>query len=126
MVGLDENILDHLPNQLSIGQCQRVAIARAISASPQLLICDEPTSSMDIDNQDKIMALLRNVIKDLNLSCIFISHDIHVLNNISNRIAIMQKGKIVEVISSLDSPVQEHHPYTRVLLQGLCNLKQEE
>ena len=126
VVGLNENVLDALPNQLSIGQCQRVAIARAISSSPQLLICDEPTSAMDIDNQGKIMALLRKVILDMNLSCIFISHDIHVLTSISNRIAIMQKGKIIEVISSLNCATQEHHPYSKVLLQGLCNLNQEE
>lgn len=118
-VGLEKEIAKKRPTQISIGQCQRAAIARAISVKPHLLICDEPTSSMDLDNQSKILNLLVNLIKEYNMTCIFISHDPDVIKNVSDRVAVMYKGKIVEVVSTklfADNSTCEHHPYTESLL----------
>lgn len=119
-VGLDpEQYLDRLPFQLSGGQCQRVSIARALITKPQILICDEPVSSLDVSVQAQIINLLRDLKESHGLSMLFISHDLAVVKNICDRVAVMYLGHICEI-----APVEKlyrasAHPYTRALLGAI-------
>ncbi|MDQ2085390.1 ABC transporter ATP-binding protein [Herbivorax sp. ANBcel31] len=96
-VGLDESFHDRFPHQLSGGQRQRVSIARAIIVKPEVLICDEPTSYLDTISQKQVIELFKKLKSHMNLTCVFISHNIKVLNAISNRIAIIKQGKIISM-----------------------------
>ena len=94
--GLPEEFANRYPHQVSGGQCQRAAIARAIAIEPKLLICDEATSALDVTIQKEIMALLGDLRKELNLSILFICHDIALVQQFCDRVLVMYKGKIVE------------------------------
>lgn len=96
LVGLEPNIQTKYPHELSGGQCQRCAIARAISINPQLLICDEITSALDTISQQEILKLLQKLQKELNLSIIFISHDLQLVQKLCNKIIVLDKGKIIK------------------------------
>ncbi|MCK5595225.1 ABC transporter ATP-binding protein [bacterium] len=118
MVGLDEKILNKYPHQLSGGQKQRVGIARALAANSELIIADEPTSSLDVSIQAQILNLLSKLQSDFNLSMLFISHDLSLIKYISRRVCVMYLGKIVE--QGLCSEVFKTplHPYTNILLRA--------
>ena len=118
-VGLGAQHLERFPHEMSGGQCQRVAIARALALEPQLLILDEPTSALDVSVQAQILNLLADIRQRLNLTYIFISHDLSVVQHVSDRIGVMYLGKLVEVGHSEQIFDQPAHPYTQALLGSL-------
>ena len=118
-VGLRQDQLRLFPHQFSGGQRQRIGIARAIASRPSLVICDEPVSALDVGGQAQILNLLRRLQKDLNLTYLFISHDLGVVQHMCDSIAVMYMGKIVEESdreSLFNNPL---HPYTRALLSAV-------
>ena len=118
-VGLGAQHLDRFPHEMSGGQCQRVAIARALALEPELLILDEPTSALDVSVQAQILNLLGELRDRLGLTYIFISHDLGVVQHISDRIGVMYLGKLVELGDSEQIFNQPSHPYTQALLGSL-------
>ncbi|EGQ3689638.1 ABC transporter ATP-binding protein [Staphylococcus pseudintermedius] len=123
-----EKVVDEYPHQLSGGMRQRVMIAMAISCSPQLLIADEPTTALDVTVQAQILDLLKRIQEDTQMSVIFISHDLGVISEICDRVAVMYAGEVVETASVEDIFSQPMHPYTQLLLKAIPRLdvKQEK
>ncbi len=119
-VGLDpDRNYDRLPFQLSGGQCQRAGIARALISAPQLLVCDEPVSSLDVSVQAQIINLLQDLKAEYGLAMLFISHDLAVVKHICDRVAVMYLGKFCEVASAEQLYQAPAHPYTRALLSAI-------
>lgn len=116
MVGLQAVHMDRYPHELSGGQRQRVAIARGISLLPQLLVCDEPTSSLDVSVQAQILELLKGLQRELGMSYLFISHDIAAVRMMSDRIIVMKEGEIVDRFMSHQIMSKERHEYTKQLV----------
>jgi oligopeptide transport system ATP-binding protein len=114
-VGLDRYFVNRFPSEFSGGQRQRIGIARALSVDPRFIICDEPISSLDVSIQSQIINLLRKLQRQRNLTYLFISHDLSVVRYISNRIAIMYLGKIVELGESKALFANPLHPYSKAL-----------
>ncbi len=118
-VGIDPKTCHRRPFQFSGGQCQRIQIARALMADPKLLICDEPVSSLDVSVQAQIINLLENMRKRYNLTMLFISHDLAVVKNVCDRVAVMYLGKLCEEASSETLYRAPRHPYTVALLSAI-------
>ena len=118
-VGLGEQHLRRYPHEFSGGQRQRIAIARAIALNPDFIVLDEPTSALDVSVQVKILELLKSLQKDLKLTYLFISHDLSVVERISDRVAVMYLGKLVELCSAGEIAGNALHPYTRALISAV-------
>lgn len=118
-VGLDPALKQRYPRQLSGGQCQRMNIARALLLKPELIICDEPVSALDISIQAQILNLLKELQKEYGLTFLFISHDLSVIKYMSDDVAVIYKGRIVEQGSCAEVLKLPRHPYTRLLLNSL-------
>jgi peptide/nickel transport system ATP-binding protein len=116
-VGLPQDLLERYPHQLSGGQKQRVAIARGISLEPDLLVCDEPTSSLDVSVQTQVLNLLKQLKRDLNLAFIFISHDIAAVQFMCERIAVLKDGFLVDTFLTEELFSSSRHPYTKMLVE---------
>ena len=121
-VGLPRDFLVRYPHELSGGQLQRVAIARALAIHPELLICDEATGALDVSIQNQIAKLLVELVREQNMGCIFIGHDLALVRSVTQRIAVMYLGRIVELLDSEDLEVSCRHPYTRALLNSVFDV----
>jgi peptide/nickel transport system ATP-binding protein len=119
LVGLDSQFSSRYPHQLSGGQLQRAAIARAIMLRPALILADEPTSALDVSVQAQILNLLKRTKSELGLTCVFVSHNLGVIRYVSDRVAVMYRGRIVEINTAHDIFTRPQHEYTRALLAAV-------
>lgn len=119
IVGLSRNSKFKYPHEFSGGQRQRIGIARALSLKPELLVCDEPVSALDVSIQAQILNLLKEIRDELNISMLFIGHGLGAVSYVSDRIAVMNKGRIVEVAESVELFKNPVHPYTKILKEAI-------
>ncbi|MGU8048163.1 ATP-binding cassette domain-containing protein [Streptococcus suis] len=125
-VGIEGDAVHKRPKSFSGGQRQRIGIARAVVSHPQFIVCDEPTSALDVSIQATILDLLNQLQEDLGLTYLFISHDLNLVHQFADRIAVMYKGSLVEIGPAQDIFQNPQHPYTRYLLQSNLSLDPQE
>ncbi|NSZ76700.1 ATP-binding cassette domain-containing protein [Agrobacterium tumefaciens] len=121
-VGLSASDGEKFPHEFSGGQRQRISIARALASEPEFLVCDEPTSALDVSVQAQVLNLMRRLQDELGLTYLFISHDMSVVRHMSDRIAVMYLGRIVEEGDTEELFARPRHPYTQLLLQTIPNI----
>lgn len=126
LVGLNPDHADRYPHNFSGGQQQRIGIARGIALNPQMLICDEPVSALDVSVRAQVVNLLDDLQKELGLSYLFIAHDLQIVRHIADRVATMYLGRVVELGSYADVYDATGHPYTRALLSAAPELRKND
>lgn len=119
MVGLSPNVLGRYPHEFSGGQRQRIGIAKALSLNPEFIVCDEPVSALDVSIQAQILNLLKSLQKELHLTLLFVGHGLGAVNYVSDRIAVMYCGKIVEIGEAKEIFKNPVHPYTQALINAV-------
>jgi peptide/nickel transport system ATP-binding protein/oligopeptide transport system ATP-binding protein len=122
LVGLDPTFARRFPHEFSGGQRQRIGIARALAVEPEFIICDEPVSALDVSVQAQIVNLLMDLQEKLNLTYLFIAHDLAVVEHVSDQIAVLEHGKLVEEGPSETITTHPSHPYTKRLLASIPSL----
>ena len=126
LVGLDSYHLSRYPHELSGGQKQRIGIARALALEPQIIICDEAVSALDVSVQAQVLNLLQELKEKLGLTYFFISHNLNVVYQVSDRVGVMYLGKMVEIANYDQLYEKRYHPYTEALLSAIPQVDQEE